>query len=150
MLGISESTLRRRFKGGKSRAEGQQEGQLLSPAEEKALARWITCLTVTGHPASHALIEQMAEEIRQRRIAKINDDGMELISYPPIGNSWVPYFISRHPHLKTTLMRSIEANRIKVVTKEAVKEWFAILEEVCAEAKIKIENVYNMDETGIH
>src|SRR5436305_12640198 len=89
-LGLSANTLGRRRKGGKSIAERHESSQLLSVAEEKALARWITRLTFSGYPATHTFIREMAEEIRQRRVRSINSDGMNLVSYPPIGTTWVP------------------------------------------------------------
>ena len=60
--------------------ESREGAQLLSIPEEKALVEWITRLTITGHPATHAFIREMAEEIRQRRVSQINNE-MELIYY---------------------------------------------------------------------
>jgi hypothetical protein len=147
-LGVSANTLGRRRKGGKSLAEAHESSQLLSAAEEKALTRWITRLTYSGYPATHAFIREMAEEIRQRRIRAINSDGMNLVFYPPIGTSWVPTFLKRYPKLQTTLTRSIEASRVKVLTKEAILDWFNAFQEVMEEEQITIENVYNVDESG--
>ena len=41
---------------------------------------------MTEHPATHAFIKEMADEIKQQRVGEINRD-MELISYDPIGTS---------------------------------------------------------------
>jgi predicted MFS family arabinose efflux permease len=71
--------------------ESQENLQLLTFPEEKALVGWITCLTVTGHPTTYTFIREMAEEIRKRCVNQINEE-MELVSYPPIGTSWVPTF----------------------------------------------------------
>src|SRR5215472_2997105 len=87
---------------GKTLAESREALQLLSMAEENALAEWITRLTMTGHPATHAFIRDMAEEIRKERVRKVNAE-MELVTYPPIGISWVSSFLKRHPQLQTTL-----------------------------------------------
>lgn len=143
-LGLSESTLHRRIRGGKSRAEAREGQQILSKAEEKALEGWITRLTATGHPASHDFIQEMAEEIRKGR----HRDDEHPHTYTDIGSSWVQCFIKRHPHLKTSLSRSIEAARIKDVTKDVIVEWFAKLQETMEEHQITLENTYNMDETG--
>ena len=109
-LRVSANTLGRRRKGRRSLAKVHESSQLPSAAEEKALTRWITCLTYSGYPATHAFIREMAEEIRQRHVQTINSDGMNLVSYPPIGISWVLTFLQRHPKLQTTLMHSIEAS----------------------------------------
>ena len=144
-LGISKSTLLRRINGGKSRAEARQAQQLLSKAQEKALAEWISQLTATGHPARHEFIREMAEEIRKQRDDSIDARTTNL----PISREWVPQFLNRHPHLKTRLIRSIEAARIKDVTKDAVIGWFAQLQETIEKHQITLENIYNMDETGL-
>jgi hypothetical protein len=72
-LGLSRATLMRRAQGGTSRAEAQEGKQALTTAEEKALAGWIGRLTVSGHPAHHAFIWKMAEEIRKRRFLVVED-----------------------------------------------------------------------------
>jgi len=142
--GASESTVARRFKGGKTRVEAREVQQMLSGAQEKALVSWITNLTETGHPASHAFIREMAEEIRKQ--SGLVYDAPTCL---PIGETWVRQFIKRHPHLKTTLSRSIELVRIKDVTADSVTDWFKQLQAVMEEHQITMENVYNLDETGI-
>ena len=112
-------------------------------SEEKVLADWITQLTATGHPARHEFIRELAEEIRQKRHIDIRD--FELI---PLGKSWVQQFLKRHPHLQTVISRSIEASRIKEVTKEVVINFFEALEACLMEYQISWNNIYNMDETS--
>ena len=65
----------------------------------------------------------------------------------PLGPSWVQLFLKRHPHLHTTMSRSIEAARIKDITKDSIHEFFKKLEETIEEHQITLENAYNMDET---
>jgi hypothetical protein len=59
--------------------------QLLSPAEEKALVKWVKQLTIAGYPARHSILREMAEEVRAQRVASINDSSMQLVFYRPIG-----------------------------------------------------------------
>ncbi|KXL48548.1 MAG: hypothetical protein FE78DRAFT_141741, partial [Acidomyces sp. 'richmondensis'] len=70
---------------------------ILSNAEEKTLVRWIMRLTVTGYPASPALVVDMAKEIRQQRY--------QLLSSPaplrPISKCWLNRFRKRHPSLQS-------------------------------------------------
>jgi DDE superfamily endonuclease/Tc5 transposase DNA-binding domain len=117
----------------------------LTHAEEQALAKWITHLMATGHPARHCFIKEIAEEIRRERHAH----SAIPVSYPDLGNAWVPQFLSRHPSLQTTLARAIESARIKDVSSEAILNFFAIFSALLEEHQIPHENVYNMDETGI-
>ena len=63
--------------------ESRENQQLLTIPEEKALVEWIRRLTITGHPATHTFIREMAEELRQRRVSQINDE-MDLVCYLPI------------------------------------------------------------------
>jgi hypothetical protein len=142
-LGMSRKTLERRMSGGKSRTQAREVQQMLTKSEEKVLGKWITHLTATGHPARHEFIRDMAEEIRRRR--GIQEDIVGL----PLGVTWVQRFIKRNPHLKTVISRSIEAARIKEVTSEVVSNFFDALKTCMDDYQITMENVYNMDETGI-
>jgi hypothetical protein len=65
--------------------------------------------------------------------------GPHNLSPPPllIGDSWVQHFFNRHPELETQIGRTIEAARLKEVSKAAIKKY-----------NIESENMYNMDETG--
>jgi hypothetical protein len=56
VLGVSYATIKRRVRGGQTVAESKENVQLLTFPEEKALVGWITYLTSTGHPATHAFI----------------------------------------------------------------------------------------------
>lgn len=83
-----KNTVSKRLIGGKSIAEAREDDQLLSIPEERALVKWITRLTMNGHPAIHIFIKEMADEIRQQRDNEINRE-MELISYNSISTFWV-------------------------------------------------------------
>ena len=134
--------------GGKSRTEARVNQQALSPAEEIALVRWITRITATGYPATHPLLREMAQIIRLRRVAQINDSSIELVSYPPLSKDWVQRFLKRHPQLGTVFSLSIEASRIKEATPERLMRWFNEFKRVIDEENIRLEDIYNMDETG--
>ena len=105
-------------------------------------------LTATGHPARYAFVREMAKEIRKRRVVKINDENITYVSYEPIGEKWVQRFINRHPNLKAAITDSIEYGRMKDVTREAVDNWFRVYRELVDEKGIRLENIYNVDETG--
>ena len=68
-------------------------------------------LTVTGYSPRHAIVREMAEQIRQQRVTSINDQ-FEQVYYPPLGKNWVTQFIKRHLKLKTVIRKSIEASRL--------------------------------------
>ena len=144
-LGINENTIRNRVMGMKTRAQAREPQQHLTIAEERSLIRWIKHLAATGHPAKHAYIKEMAEELRHERVmSQVNS----LNTLPIFGISWVSYFLRRHPELQTVLSRSIEINRVSNITLEVVENWFNDFTMLLEEKNITLENVYNMDESG--
>ena len=145
---VDRKTLSRRASGSFSRAQAKESAQHLSIAEEKVLARWISQLSTTGYPPRHALVKEMAEEIRQQRVRRVNDASIQLVRYPPIGKEWIQRFLQRHPLLQTTAARQIESNRLREASFEALFRWFNAVEVKFAERKYDHHNIYNMDETG--
>ena len=135
------------MQNGKSMAESRQAQQLLSGPEKKALKEWIIRITATRHSATRQFIKEMAEEIRKKRVAQINDK-MEFVSYNPIGSTWVPSFIERHPQLETTLSKAIEAARVTTITKSSMFGFFNEYQATLTDHDILACNIYNMDETG--
>jgi len=139
---VPHSTLLLRMKGGKSTAESREPQQILTIPEESALAECITRLAIAGHPLKHAFIRELAEELRSSRIQN------SAPAPAAIGDSWVQRFIHRHPELETARSHAIEAARINNVTKEDLNRWFDEFEKTIKEKNIRIEDIYNMDETG--
>jgi len=106
------------YGGVKPRNLSHEREQNLTHAEEKESVRRITALTISGYPARHATVREMAEEIRKRRVKQINNDGIELIQYENIGNDWVPRFLRRHPELSSITLRLIDYVRLKDTSPE--------------------------------
>jgi Zn-dependent peptidase ImmA (M78 family) len=94
-FGVSRATLNRRASGSLSRAQAKEPAQTLSTTEENVLSRWITQLSTNGYPPTHMLVKEMAEEIRQQRVRRVNDALQQLVYYPPIGQQWVQRFLGR-------------------------------------------------------
>ena len=78
-------------------------------------------MTVSGYPVTHSLIQEIAEEIRQRRVVGINEPSVEYVTYEPLGEEWILRFLQRHPNLKTALTRSIEIARITEASPEIIE-----------------------------
>ena len=144
---VTHTTLLRRMDGGQSTAESREPQQILTIPEENALAECITRLAIVGHPPKHAFIRELAEEIwfNRRGPAGTHNDSNFQVS---IGESWVQRFIHRHSELETACSRAIETARIRDVTKEDLNRWFDEFEKTIKEKDIRIEDMYNMDETG--
>ena len=138
-------TLRRWIHGGQTHAECGEELQLLSPAE---LVSLITRFGASGHPLSHPQLREMAEEIRKWRLRNINDESIQLVTYDPLGQQWVPRFLARHSQLKSVMGKCIELARVKESSPEVIKEWFNVLKQTIDEENISWENVHNAYESG--
>lgn len=117
---IPEATLRHRMAGRTSRSHAHRYRQNLSPAEEKTLVRWISQLTITGYPATPALVVEMAEEIRHQRtqISKTPS------SFRPLGKGWLNRFRTRHTEIQGVWTRQIESVRHNAISVEAMNTWF--------------------------
>jgi len=66
--GITRSTIYRHLNSGLSKREAQHSRQQLSPDEKRALAKWVQCLSSTGHSVHHLFLHELAEEMRKPRV----------------------------------------------------------------------------------
>ena len=143
--GTARSTIRRHMKGGLSKREAQHHRQQLSPDEEHALAKWVQCLSATGHAVHHSFLRELAEEIRKPRVTA--DDQVADPSLQKLGKHWVSRFLARNPILQSKVAKNIETAR-KEVTEAHLENWFQEFKRVVDEYGIQPEHIYNMDETG--
>jgi hypothetical protein len=111
---VSNSTLLRRYQGGKSVAESRQPFQHLTVAKEQTLVDWITRLQKLGHPPRRGYIRELAQEILFKSTSDINHSSI------PIGDAWVQRFLYRHPELKTIKARTLEIARAKAITQPGI------------------------------
>jgi hypothetical protein len=142
---LNRAMLSRRLAGGNSHVERKENQQNLTYAEEKTLARWITELMATGHPVRHPFIRNIVKEIRKHRYSSSTTP----IFYPVLCDSWVPQFLNRHPTLHTTISRLIESAQIKDVSYASIINFFEVFCSILEDNQIILENVYNMDKTGL-
>jgi hypothetical protein len=150
-LGLSKTTVTRRFNGGLTRTQARQTQQLLSPAQEDVLYKWIKQLTISGYSPGHKLLKEIAEEVRANRSRSLDDASLEPLTpqpYLPLGQDWVPRFIKRHPHLTVVIGRRIESVRMDGATKPVLDAWFDAYREIVKTQGILEANTYNMDESG--
>jgi len=116
-LKVSKTTLRRHLNGGQTREQAHEKDQLLTRQEEKALAKWISGATAAGNPVDRHCIMEMAQGMREAR-TPLSEGFLR-----PIGNDWIKRFLRRHPHLCSTLSRSIERARISDVTADQIRKF---------------------------
>jgi len=55
----------------------------------------------------------------------------------------------RHPEIRTNVSRITEASRIRQPNNQSIAEFYKSLKAIREAKKIKAENEYNMDETGV-
>lgn len=139
------TTLRYRMAGRTSRANAHQLEQILSPAEEQVLVRYITRLTRTGFPATPVMVIEIAEEIRKNRIILTRS---RRPSYTPIGKRWIDRFRERHPEIQGIWTRQIDNARYKAVNTANIERWFQAVQDLYFEHQYAPKHIYNMDESG--
>ena len=147
ITGIPKTTIGARLKGRPTRRKGQEANQKLAHAEEDEVARQVRIATVAGKLLQPAVVKQIAEGVRKRRVKGVNENGAVLVEYEPLGVHWLRRFKGRQRTLSTERVEKIEAVRNEV-TVEDLEKWFVELECVITEYHILSENIYNMDETG--
>ena len=91
----------------------------------------------------------MAHALRQRRRSQFDEITNVPIYYPPIGQKWINRFLIRHPELKSTIGRTIDAARVTDPTRSTLSVWYDTLREVVKDYDIAPENMYNMDDAII-
>jgi hypothetical protein len=137
-----------RYNGKLPRHLAHEKDQLLSHIQERELVRWITELTRTGYSPRHATVLEMAQIIRKKCHAMTLEPTINTMAMETIGDQWIQRFIGRHPELATIHLRSMEMGRVKDTSPERLSKWFSDLKSVIDEFNIRIENIYNMDESG--
>ena len=137
LFGLDRKTLTRRLNGGLSYSQSRESAQLLSIAEEDALALWCRRLSAGGCPVRHQLVREMAWEIMTRRVASVNTPTMQLVNLPTIGKDWVKRFLQRHPGLKTVKGRRLDFSRWKDTIIEDIHDWFTAFQDASTEHHFK-------------
>lgn len=83
------STLKYRNKKNINRRDSHTQQQLLSPAQEDYLIRWIVNTQTVGTALTHAQVRAMASVL-------VRSNG----GPQQVGKGWVPRFLKRHPSIR--------------------------------------------------
>lgn len=81
-------------------------------------------------------MEEMANSVRATRNAT------------PVGTRWASRFVARHQQLRNRWNRPYDYQRAKCEDPELITDWFRLVQNVCVENGIQVEDIYNFDETG--
>jgi hypothetical protein len=137
-FGVAPSTLGDRHRGALSRAEAAELRQVMDTKLEIHLAEWIKhqnqiCLSPTT-----AQTKEMAELL------------LKLVETPKeLGKSWYNGFRNRHPEIVCKRKRTIDAPRRDCCSVEALQSHIERVATRIATRRIKPQNIWNMDETGV-
>ena len=90
---VPEQTLYDRLDGKFPRAKVHERDQILTNAEDNELVRWISRLQFTGYPPRHITLQEMAEEIRKRRVREITTTIVRKNEFNSMGQQWIYHFL---------------------------------------------------------
>lgn len=132
------ATLRYRLKGGSNAKISHAFQQRMTPDQEEFLATWILEEDARGFPPSHTRARDMAI-----RVLRINGDHEDL------GKNWVTAFLQRNPRVASVVGKKIEAARVRNASVAEIQAFFDLFKRTCERLNVDLNNVWNMDETGI-
>ena len=135
---IPRTTLQARINGRPNNAASHAHQQRLNPQQEEFLVEWILEEEALGRPPSHARAREMAT-----RILCMNGD------QAPLGKLWVGHFIKRNLRVALIIGRKLEALRAEAATPAQVQAFLELFERTRLRLNIQLENIYNMDESGL-
>ena len=133
---VSRMTLTRRQRGDPSQAETIVKSRKLTNLEEESLIQRIIQLDSQGFPVRIHSVEDMANLLRRERDAS------------PVGKNWAKNFIRRQPELRTRQTRSYDNQRALCEDPRKIQDWFTLVANFMAKFGIRVEDIYNFDETG--
>jgi hypothetical protein len=147
--GIPKSTLWHHAHGRRSWKAKAASQQYLTPTpqEEKALVEYLLQACRNGYPLPVKAVRTLAYVIARQRRQRSSPGQVDDVR-PPNPN-WPQAFLKRHPELKSTRIKALDANRHDHHIYHKVEEWFRLMGEQLGNPDILPENMYNMDETGV-
>ncbi|OWY49386.1 CENP-B protein [Alternaria alternata] len=123
--GVPRSTLQERLNRRQPNAIAHSNQQRLTPEQERLLADWILQEDSRAQPPSRSRVREIATQI-----LRMNGDNK------PLGQLWVPHFITRNPRIASIFGRSAESTRTTVALDETVRA----LRELLERTRIKLED----------
>jgi hypothetical protein len=132
------ATLYGRLKGASNAITSHASQQRLTPDQEDFLASWILEEDARGYPPSHARARDMAI-----RVLRMNGD------HAPLGRKWITTFLRRNQRVASVVGKKIEASRVRNASVTEISAFFDLFQRTCERLNISLNNVWNMDETGI-
>jgi hypothetical protein len=108
------------------------------------MVKFLLLMSSLRHPVRIKFLPSLAFSIARRRSSVTTNDPIK----PPSKN-WPRAFEKRHPELKARRVKAMDLKRHKNNIYYKIKEWFKVISKVLEDPDIQLENVYNIDETGV-
>jgi hypothetical protein len=139
---VPRSTLHHRALGRRSMEEKAQSQQYLTPWEEDVLIKYLLQMSDLGQSVRIKFIPALAFRVTCQRPTT------EKPLKPP-GRNWTKALEKRHPELVARRVKALDWNRHEKNTYGKIIHWFEVIKDVLQDPAVLVENVYNMDETGV-
>lgn len=113
-----------------------------TPSKEKAFKKYLKGISDFRNPVRIKFVPFLAFVIARQR---------STIGKPinPPGKNWAQGFVRRHLVLKLRRVRAIDKKRYENNIYNKIIHWFDVIGKVLRDPVILLENVYNMDKTGV-
>ena len=135
-FGLAYATLHGRLNAAELCVKGHITQQLCTPAEEKAIVRWILNLEEWGFPPQIAHVKEGVALLK----------GTKWDEKSTVGKNWITRFLDRHPFLVSKLSSQFDKKRIKASNPEIIRDHFNKLLQLKRVYQITDATTYNMDE----
>ncbi|KUL82014.1 hypothetical protein ZTR_11401 [Talaromyces verruculosus] len=123
------------------------------PQEERALVDHVLRMAQNGYPLSVSFLRSLAVIIARQRSSIFQhlttNSPITNSKIRPPGKNWPQAFYKRHPELRSRRLKPIDWKRDDGHIEEKIHQWFGVIGRELADPAILLENVYNMDETGV-
>lgn len=145
------STLYHRAHGRPSPTKKWQNQKYLSTEEENVLLTFLMISSTMGEPVQIKYLPSLAHIIACRRASAMIDKPIKAPN-----KNWGQAFQKRHPELRARRVRAINWKRSNRNIYHKITEWFEWVQPILQnpailpEGQILPQNVYSMDETGLH
>ena len=150
---LLKSSLYHRMRGRQNRRKAHEGDQILSPAAEKAVVKWILKLDDHGFPPRLDRLWQMVEKLaineREALRARYEAEGRHNKVWDHIGKNWITQFLNRHTSLASKLAVRMDRQRVYANNAKVILDHFRKLSKIIRDERMKPAAITNVDEKGI-
>jgi len=150
---LPKSTLCHRMKGCQNWQKAHQGDQVLSPAAERAVVKWILKLSDHGFPARldrlWEIIEVVAVKEWELLRARYEAEGRRNVVWDQIGKNWIIQFLNRHMDLASKLAVHMDCQWVYANDFKIIMDHFRKLGKIIKQEGIWPKAITNVNKKGI-